>query len=373
MNRLVISLLLLAFAACSASGVEFDPAGPPAKKLSQYNLFDWDPATGTFDYNEGVIPYEMNTELFTDYALKARAIYLPEGESGAFDPKDAFDFPVGTLILKNFYFPADFREPTEGLRLVETRLYVHTPSGWEGRPYIWDAEGKDAEYSPGGEVRSVSFIDEAGETRVATHLIPQQNQCQQCHILKDPATGLNYQTIIGPKARYLNRVHDYGGEVGERNQLEYLAELGLLTGVPSDLEEVEQAFDFREIAGVGHEGLEPDALDKAARDYLDINCAHCHNPNGIQGISSNLFLNYDNHDDFTLGICKPPGSAGQGAGGLEYDIVPGYPELSILNFRIETLVPGALMPLLGRSLEHVEATSLIAEWVRNMPEASCTP
>src|SRR5690606_33152330 len=183
--------------------------------------------------NDGVVPYELNTELFTDYALKSRAIYVPEGLSGTYDAKDALDFPVGTLVIKNFYYPDDFRDPGS-YRLIETRLYVHTEAGWQGRPYIWDAEGKDAEYSPGGEVRSISFVDEAGETKTSSYLIPQQNQCQQCHILKDPDTGTNYQTLIGPKARHMNRVFDYGGDVGERNQLEYMAELGILTGVPGD-------------------------------------------------------------------------------------------------------------------------------------------
>lgn len=382
MKYLLALLALFAFVACSdddprgvdlSRPVRFDPAAPPAQKLSEHNLFAWDPTTGTFTYNDRVVPYDLNTELFTDYAWKARAIYVPEGESGAFHPKDAFDFPVGTLILKNFYYPDDFRDPTT-YRLVETRLLVHTPNGWQGRPYIWDEDGKDAEYAPAGEVRPISFVYVDGETKTSTYLVPQQNQCQQCHLLKDPETGKNYQTPIGPKARHLNRDYDFGGEIGVRNQLEVLAEVGFLTGVPSDLSEVEKAFDFREIAEHGHAHLDDEALNKAARDYLDINCAHCHNPNGVQGITSNLFLNYDNTSAFNLGICKPPGSAGQGAGGRKYDIVPGYPDLSILNYRIESTDPAAMMPLIARSLEHEEATALVRSWVESLPIAEdCAP
>ena len=65
-----------------------------------------------------------------------------------------------------------------------------------------------------------------------------------------------------------------------------------------------------------------EAVEAAARDYLDANCAHCHSPKGIEGVTSQFFLNHDNEDQFNLGICKRPGSAGEGGVDREFDIVP---------------------------------------------------
>ena len=99
--------------------------------------------------------------------------------------------------------------------------------------------------------------------------------------------------------------------------------------------------------------------------------SRCHDPLGIQGVTSQLFLNHDNAEAFNLGVCKRPGSAGAGTGGLTYDLVPGDPDRSILVFRIETTQVGAMMPLLGRSLQHRRGAELIRAWVAAMPPMDC--
>lgn len=354
--------------------VAFDPDAPPPERLAAFNLFEWEPGTLNFRFNERVIPYEMNTELFTDYAVKLRAIYVPEGESGTYRQKGVFDFPVGSLVLKNFMLPEDLREPDQNVRLIETRVYVHTSKGWRGYPYVWNESGEYATYSPGGEVRNISFIDRHGETLTSRYLVPQQNQCVQCHEYKDLKTNQNHQTLIGPKARYLNRDRDYGD--GSINQIKHLEAMGHLSGVPA-LDQIELAFDFREIEDANLEELDDAIINRAARDYLDINCAHCHNPTGIQGISSQLFINYDIEEIYAdrnwerhLGICKRPGSAGD-VGNRHFDIVPGDPDDSILLFRVESTTPGQMMPVIARSLEHREATALLREWILRMEPQAC--
>ena len=117
--------------------------------------------------------------------------------------------------------------------------------------------------------------------------------------------------------------------------------------------------------------LDDNVINKAARDYLDINCAHCHNPRAANGETSQLFLNYDNEDAFNLGICKLPGSAGKGGFGRTYNIVPGDPDDSILMYRTETEIAGAMMPDLGRSLRHNAGAELVYEWILRMPPQSC--
>ncbi|MGF1469939.1 MAG: SO2930 family diheme c-type cytochrome [Sandaracinaceae bacterium] len=366
------AVALLGLGCGDGDGLDGPPAvdvtSPPPERLSSFRLFAWDERSG-FSYNDRVVPYELNTPLFSDFALKERALYLPEGEAASFDTEQVFAFPVGTAIVKTFYYPADLREPEVDRRLLETRVLLHTPSGWEAWPYIWNEEQTDAVLSPAGRSLSVSFVGRDGEGRTASYLIPQRNQCLSCHE-RSPRPGTAAEmTVIGPAARHLHRTYDYGAD-GERNQLEYLDELGMLSGFPG-AGAVEAAYDFAPIEEDGLAAVPDEDLDKAARDYMDINCAHCHSPLARQGVTSQLFLNHDNDDEFRLGVCKRPGSAGAGTGGLTYDIVPGNPDESILVFRVETTRVGAMMPLLGRSLEHDHGAELLRAWVGAMPAIDC--
>jgi uncharacterized repeat protein (TIGR03806 family) len=339
----------------------------PPEDFAELHLFEWDPASSSITYNDGVVPYELNMPLFSDYALKLRAITIPEGESATYQENDAFDYPVGTLILKNFLLPADMREPEKNQRLMETRLLIRQEAGWEQWPYTWTEDGSSAKLDRAGEIIPVSFIDEEGETVEFTYLVPQKNQCAQCHELVDTQDeGARYITPIGPKARHLNR--DVVTEDGEKKQLQFLADAGLLTGLPS-LGQVDRSATEATLADPS--ALSSEQLDESARDYLDINCAHCHNPQGVNGVSSQLFLNHDNTEDFNLGICKKPGSAGEGTGGFVYDILPGNADESILVYRTETQELGAIMPLLGRSLVHDEGVAVLRAWIDGMEPESC--
>jgi uncharacterized repeat protein (TIGR03806 family) len=379
MRTPLLALLVgcLASAGCGGSTAPDGPRGPvvvdldapPPAQLSSYNLFTWDPAAG-FAFNRRVIPYDVNTALFSDYSFKQRAIYIPEGAAAAFDSEQVFDLPVGSVVVKTFYYPADLRAPDDDLQLIETRLLVRHPDGWHPLPYIWDAEQRDAVLTPAGEVRAISFVDSDGASQAASYLIPERNQCQSCHARQVGPSAPIELVLIGVKARHLHRSYDYGAEVGLRNQLDRLAELGMLTGVPPAAE-IPAARDFQPIEATGVAALTPVQLEAAARDYLDINCAHCHNPQGVQGMTSQLFLNHDNTDAFRLGVCKLPGSAGTGNGGFKYDIVPGDPDTSILYFRTDTTQLGAMMPLLGRSLTHRRGSELIRTWIAAMPHDDC--
>ena len=111
------------------------------------------------------------------------------------------------------------------------------------------------------------------------------------------------------------------------------------------------------------------SLNDRARAYLDITCAHCHNPVGPAD-TSGLHLNPENESQPHLGVCKNAVAAGSGTGGRQYDITPGEPENSRLHYRMETRDPSAMMPELGRSLVHAEGVMLIAEWIAAM-ENSC--
>jgi uncharacterized repeat protein (TIGR03806 family) len=364
-------------AACSGGGatgpsrpVMVDVDADPPAQLSAYHFFTWSAATG-FTFNDRVVPYDVNTALFSDAALKQRAIYVPDGAAATYDPERTLEFPVGSVIIKTFSFPADLRTPGDEVRLIETRLMVRHADGWHPLPYIWDDAQQDAVLSPAGEVRQIAFTDAAGAPQVANYLIPARNQCQSCHARQvDSGTPLEL-VLIGIKARHLNRSYDHGGSVGVANQLDRLAELGMLTGAPAAAD-IPASYDFRPIEAGGVAAIPPADLDAAARSYLDISCAHCHNPQGVQGNTSQLFLDHGNTDVFRLGVCKRPGSAGAGNGGFVFDIVPGDPDTSILYFRTATTQVGAMMPLLGRSLTHARGAELLHAWIAAMPANTCS-
>ena len=143
------ALLALAFSACADPEGGFDASKPvvvdeaPAELLSSYNLFAWSPEAG-FEFNDRVVPYDLNMPLFSDYALKQRAVYLPEGTAATFEPEQALEFPVGTVLVKNFYFAADLRAPEANRKLIETRLLIRRDKGWDALPYVWDEDQQDA-------------------------------------------------------------------------------------------------------------------------------------------------------------------------------------------------------------------------------------
>jgi len=86
--------------------------------------------------NTRVLPFELISPLFTDYAEKARFIWVPENVSGTYNDSTFFALPIGTILIKNFYFPDDFRKAEGERRIIETRLSGivgrrRLTSGWQ--------------------------------------------------------------------------------------------------------------------------------------------------------------------------------------------------------------------------------------------------
>ena len=112
---------------------------------------------------------------------------------------------------------------------------------------------------------------------------------------------------------------------------------------------------------------------QTAKGYLDINCAHCHRPEGNAsntGLKLEYQRSYDEDNGFSHGTCKSP--VAYGGGTLGYDVVPGNPAESIMHFRMQSNEPGDRMPEIGRSLSHDEGVALISEWIKRLPADSCS-
>ena len=157
------SLLILSSLAALSCGTPTEPEIPPAHfdRLSSYNLFRGDAAAQ--QPAVGVIPYDLNSALFSDYTSKYRFIKLPPGTQATYDGQDVFEFPVGTVIAKTFASPRDARDPAQGQRLIETRILKHEPEGWIGLPYIWNDDQTDAILEVAGGSVNVQWVHSDGQ------------------------------------------------------------------------------------------------------------------------------------------------------------------------------------------------------------------
>ena len=361
-----VGALVLAACARAPAAVHFFTEGRPSK------LSDWHVVyveRGVLSLNEGVVPYDLNTPLFSDYAHKLRTVWMPGGAAAKYDPDASFDFPVGTVITKTFYYPlaksggrksasvartydqVPYPIALDQVRLVETRLLVRREAGWQALPYVWNDAQTDAELARTGDAKALELISDDGAKEPFTYVVPNENQCAGCHV-----SDLKTKQIapIGTKARHLNR--DYAYAQLNENQLIHWAKLGYLEGAPQPSQSPKNA-DWR-AAG--------QSIDSRARAYLDVNCGHCHNPKGPANTTA-LDLSIFADGDRYLGVCKPPVAAGRGTGDHFFDVVPGKPQDSILPFRMQSNEPGVMMPEQGRTTTHQEGVALIKQWILEMP------
>ena len=171
---------------------------------------------------EGVIPYDLNSALFSDYARSTGSSSFPPGTHATYSDDDVFEFPVGTVIAKTFAYSARRADPSKGRRLIETRILKREPDGWVGLPYIWNEAQTEATLDVAGDTVDVSWIHTDGRHRTNNYIIPNANQCKGCH---KPGEAM---TPIGPKARHLNR--DFAYSAGTENQLAHWSRTGRSPG-----------------------------------------------------------------------------------------------------------------------------------------------
>jgi len=333
---IVACVAVLLLSGCSRSVHSFRDQ-PYPETLSAWKLFTGKPAA--LHPNDGGVHYDLNTPLFSDYAAKSRFVWMPPGTSATYIANDAFEFPVGTIFSKTFAYSG---------RLIETRLLVRGKSGWIPLPYVWNDAQTEAVLQVAADSTTVHWTHPSGEKYSIDYVIPNVNQCKECHE-KSKTT-----VPIGPKARNLNKDFQYAD--GRANQLAYWTRIGYLKGAPAP-EQAPHATVWDDPSS--------GTVEARARTYMDVNCGHCHNPEGTAN-TSGLYLTASETDLMRLGVCKVPVSAGQGSGDLLFDIVDGKPEESILLLRMNSTVPKVMMPELGRTLIHREAVGLIREWIRNM-------
>ena len=359
--------------------------------LHQYGLFA-DPRDPRSKPNGFGVPYEINSALFSDYAVKYRVLFLPPGGKAIYgdhagDPTTTDDdnvmrglqLPVGTVIAKTFAFRKD--DATGKVlseNVVETRLLIKREENgtplWVGMAYIWKdtGAGRVAELHLEGGHAAVEFDyldkdpdvkDASGKRRryvgaTGRYSIPEAANCAQCHGGGKREAGA---APISLKPRYLNRNNACPNGAASMNQLQCLESLGLLQGLPADAKAIEKHPRWNVPGDSGLPANSPADVQQRTRAYLEINCAHCHTQGG-KTEDYVLFLDSFRPVDEWYGICKPPITAPL-MGGRNYDIVPGHADQSVLPHRDMSPESVVRMPQLARSLVNNEARELVSTWI----------
>lgn len=322
------------------SPVNFNLDEIPYATLSEYNFFEG--VMKDLDPVFGVLPYDINSPLFSDYAHKKRFVWMPNGTKANYNSDfTPLDFPIGAVLIKNFYY--DNVQPTNSTRIIETRLMYMTNDGWEFAKYVWNDEQTEATFTNAGSFTDVEWI-ENGQTNNVTYRIPSRNECFTCH------NKFGTPVPIGPKPQNLNRDIIY--TEGTTNQLQKWIDVGYLeNNLPTSI-----------VSTVKWDDDSQD-LELRVRSYLDINCAHCHSEESYCEYRPMRFAFNENDDDTNKGVCVTPDTQ---IAGTSHIIVPGNIDASVLRFRINSVEEQDRMPIIGRTLKHTEGVRLIEEWINSL-------
>jgi uncharacterized repeat protein (TIGR03806 family) len=318
------------------------PTHPMPKLLSQTGAFadlqKLQPA-------DGLIPYSVNSPLWSDGAVKMRWMALPTDSKINFSAKGEWKFPAGTVFVKNFSLPVDDTNP-QILRRLETRLLVRDASGFVyGASYKWRADDSDADLVTAGTNEDVSIATANGGTRTQRWFYPGRQDCITCHT---PASG----GVLGVKTRQLNGDFKYPGSVTD-NQLRAWNHLGLFD---HKLNELDIPF-YAKLVNITNT-VAP--LQLRVRSYLDANCAMCHRPGGAGAFFDARFDTPLAKQNLINGpVQNPLGILGAKV------IVPGDTNKSML-FRRVSLVGQNQMPPLAKNVVDTNAVAVIGKWISSL-------
>lgn len=322
--------------ACAFGSLHAQPA-----KLSQTGLFAAVPPGAAERLAPGVIAFTPQYALWSDGAAKRRWIKLPPGAAIDARDADAWRFPRGTQLWKEF---------SHGGRAIETRYIEHGRDGrWRFATYAWNAEGTDADLvSPRGEPARSAPTAPGGR-----YALPSEADCRACH-------ESNASPVIGFSALQLSPARDAAitgpdlRELVARRQLRGL-DPALLAAPPR-------------IAAT-HEG------ERAALGYLHANCGHCHNRSGQQ-VPLPLTLAQRVRDAtasraevLASTLAAPSRFRVPGATPPHDPIVAASdPTHSLLLQRMASRDPRLQMPPLGTSLTDPEGLALVQRWITHEPD-----
>jgi uncharacterized repeat protein (TIGR03806 family) len=303
----------------------------------------------------GLIPYVPNTPLWSDGAVKTRWMAVPYNgspntpdEQITYAATGEWEFPSGTVFVKNFDLVVDETNTNTPLRRLETRLLVRDPNGSVyGVTYRWRPDNSDADLLTDSLSEDIMITNAAG-VRTQTWYYPSPTDCLMCHT---PAA--NY--VLGVKTRQLNGNYAYAGSGVSDNQLRTLNHLGMFNPA------IDEATipSLSQLVPLNNQSA---SLENRSRSYIDANCAQCHRPGGT-GIT------FDARYDTPLTNQNIINATA--VFNLGYDnahvITPKDLWRSMLYQRADSLDPFIKMPPLARNLVDTNAIAVIAAWINSLP------
>ncbi len=313
------------------------------------------PAAATLVPSTGLVPFDLNSELWVDGAKKTRWISVPydgtgiptAGEVITWSENDPWVFPLGTVIVKHFELYQNENDLTD-LKRLETRFLVNGSSGWYGLTYKWNSGGTAADLQDNYMVNNPEeFLD---VTQSPSGTFKQKytypvNACMTCH-------NANSGHILGVINSQLNRDFTYPSSTVTDNQIRTL----------NHIEFFDVTLDENAISGYDALNAVDDisfSLDNRVRSFLHSNCSLCHRPGG--GTTSSMDLRAHVFDSSQVSGLSVTTSLGiEGA----QEVNNHDTGRSILFQRVvRTPGQGNQMPLLGRNYEYPAAINALQEWI----------
>lgn len=292
----------------------------------------------------GCIPYEVNSPLWSDGAVKRRWIAVPSGEKIKYSPTGEWSFPDGTVFIKHFDLVID--EVTGEKQRLETRFLVRQANGGVyGVTYRWRDDKPEADLVANPQTDRIRIKTADGE-RTQNWYFPSPLDCLVCHT---PNAG----DVLGVKTRQLNGPYNYSESGVTDNQLRTWNHLGMLD---PPLDEAALA----KLPALVRVNDRSAPLEHRVRSYLDANCAQCHRPNGAAGYFDARFDTPLADQGLIDGrLVKPMDIADARV------VCPGDVSRSVLYQRVH--MTGELqMPPLARNVLDQDALDVLAEWIKGL-------
>ncbi|HEX7062174.1 MAG TPA: hypothetical protein VF200_09395 [Woeseiaceae bacterium] len=334
---LILRLVVLGAVLWAAAPRAAEAPPPLPQKLSETGLF----ARGTREIGPDKLAYAPQYPLWSDGAVKRRWLWLPPGTRIDAANPDAWQFPPGTRLWKEF----GFGKP------VETRYIERLADGsWRFAAYVWDADGRDARLAPAAGIASLPVRQAPG----GRYTIPSRDDCLACH-------DAGAVPVLGVSALQLSPDRDplapHAGAPGEKlEDLATLSARGLLEHLPPEL-----LSEPPRIAAAT-----PRA--RAALGYLHGNCGHCHNAGGpLAALELDLEQPARASPAATAAtLATLVGVASEfRLEDVGTRVVAGADGESLLLARMRSRDPLVQMPPLGTAVSDREAIALVGHWIRD--------
>jgi hypothetical protein len=286
-----------------------------------------------------VLAFSPQYPLWSDGTRKRRWIRLPAGTSIDASRIDAWEFPAGTTLWKEF--------ATD--RPVETRMIERLADGsWRFSTYVWNADGSDATLA----ADDGAVVATAGAPG-GRYTVPSRSDCLACHeggaVPVLGFSALQLSADPDPLAPHADR--SGAGSV----DLKSLAARGWLRNIPATA-----LASPPRIAGRS-------AVERAALGYLHGNCGHCHNAVGaLTGIELALAQQADpaaRSAERTVESLLGHSSRFRAHGSAATERIASSGGDSVLTLRMKSGNPLARMPPLGVQVIDEQGVALIERWI----------